>query len=91
MACHMYMATKRDTVFTQYTHGALNFYHLYKIKKNPLRYETIDGTANRDEDYKHVQGVLVFEPSDTKKGITIEIIDDDDWEPDETFFCKLLW
>lgn len=58
--------------------------------RSSVRYETIDGTANRDEDYKHVQGVLVFEPSDTKKGITIEIIDDDDWEPDETFFCKLL-
>ena len=55
------------------------------------RYETIDGTATKEEDYKPVSGILVFEPGQTKKGIAIEIIDDDDWEPDETFFCKLIW
>lgn len=58
-------------------------------KKASVRYETIDGTANAGEDYTYTKGVLEFEPKEIKKAIEIEIIDDDVWEPDETFFVKL--
>ena len=34
--------------------------------------------------------MLEFREKETQKSITIEIIDDDQWEPDETFFVKLF-
>ncbi|XP_076813296.1 sodium/calcium exchanger 1-like isoform X2 [Clavelina lepadiformis] len=52
-------------------------------------FETIDGTATASDDYVAVKDVLIFEPKETKKYIEIEIIDDNVWEPDETFFVKL--
>ena len=54
-----------------------------------IRYESIDGTATAGEDYVKVDGTLVFQPHEKKKAITVTIIDDDAWEPDETFFVKL--
>lgn len=54
-----------------------------------VRYETIDGTANAGEDYTYSKGMLVFQPKESKKAIEIEIIDDDVWELDETFFVKI--
>lgn len=53
-------------------------------------YETIDGTATKGEDYVEAKGVLEFREKETQKSITVEIIDDDQWEPDETFFVKLF-
>jgi len=58
-------------------------------KKVTVHYETIDGSANADEDYKPKKDVLVFEPKEEKKTVDIEIIDDYIWEPNETFFIKL--
>jgi len=54
-----------------------------------VKFETIDGTAVAGEDYSYVKGVVEFAPKETKKHIIIMIIDDDVWEPDETFFVKL--
>ena len=36
------------------------------------------------------KGQLVFAEKETQKSIAVEIIDDDQWEPDETFFVKLF-
>lgn len=58
-------------------------YHLFS------RYETVDGTAEANSDYVPAKGTLVFEAGETSKYIDIEIIDDYEWEPDETFFVKL--
>lgn len=55
-----------------------------------VNFETIDGTATKGEDYKENSGVLLFGSRETQKSISVEIIDDDQWEPDETFFVKLL-
>lgn len=52
-------------------------------------YETSDGTANVGEDYEYTKGTLVFKPGDTSKQIAIKIVDDDVFELDEYFFCKL--
>lgn len=52
-------------------------------------YETSDGTANVGEDYECAKGTLVFKPGDTSKQIAIKIVDDDVFELDEYFFCKL--
>ena len=52
-------------------------------------YETSDGTANVGEDYECAKGTLVFKPGDTSKQIAVKIVDDDVFELDEYFFCKL--
>ena len=48
-----------------------------------FRLETIDGTAEANSDYKPVKKDVTFAPGQTKHIEEIEIIDDNDWEPDE--------
>ena len=48
-------------------------------------YTTEDDTAMAGEDYEAQQGTLVFAPNVTELPITVTIIDDVQWEPDETF------
>ena len=59
------------------------------IGGNYCRIETIDGTAEAQKDYTPVKEILVFEKGETIKYIDIQIIDDNEWEPDEIFFVKL--
>ena len=58
-------------------------------KNNLFSYETIDGTAEAGSDYIARKEALTFEANETTKYIEIDIIDDYEWEPDETFFVKL--
>ena len=51
--------------------------------------ETVDGTAVKGEDYIEYRESRTFEPGETEHTIEIEIIDDNEWEPDEIFFVKL--
>ena len=60
----------------------INFMMFYRI-------ETIDGTAEATKDYHPVKQTMVFEKDETYKFIDIEIVDDNEWEPDEVFFVKL--
>lgn len=53
------------------------------------KFETIDGTAVAGEDYIEKKEVVVFQPNETEKKIFVEIVNDNQWEPDETFFLKL--
>ena len=32
---------------------------------------------------------LMFEKGETEQDVVVEIIDDNEWEPDEVFFCRL--
>ncbi|KAG8224885.1 hypothetical protein J437_LFUL004626, partial [Ladona fulva] len=57
--------------------------------KVKVRVETIDGTAQENEDYVPINEVVVFEPNETEKEIKVEIVNDNQWEPDEEFFLKL--
>jgi solute carrier family 8 (sodium/calcium exchanger) len=52
-------------------------------------YQTSEGTATVNADYIHTEGTLVFKPGETSKTIVIPIVDDDIFELDEYFFCKL--
>jgi len=58
-------------------------------------YATSDGTAsggenlNSGRDYVHTEGTLTFKPGETSKSIVVPVIDDDIFELDEYFFCKL--
>ncbi|CAG0887576.1 unnamed protein product [Darwinula stevensoni] len=60
---------------------------LDKVAK--IRVETIDGSAEAGQDYVKIQEVLEFEPNETEKMIEVEILNDEQWEPDEEFFLKL--
>ncbi|XP_015920946.1 sodium/calcium exchanger Calx [Parasteatoda tepidariorum] len=53
------------------------------------RVETIDGTAVSGEDYVPVKEILTFQDGETEKELSVGIVDDNQWEPDETFFLKL--
>jgi solute carrier family 8 (sodium/calcium exchanger) len=52
-------------------------------------YTTEDDTATAGEDYEPQEGTLVFAPNVTEQSITVPIIDDVQWEPDETFNINL--
>ena len=54
-----------------------------------VKIDTIDGSANEGEDYVGIHGIFTFAPGQTEIEITVEIVDDDDWEPDEEFFLKM--
>ena len=53
------------------------------------RLDTIDGTALAGEDYIKLSQEFTMEAGQQEKRITIHVIDDNQWEPDETFFVKL--
>ena len=54
-----------------------------------VRVDTVDGTAEEGTDYRGVHDVFVFQPGQKELKLAMEIIDDDEWEPDEEFFMKL--
>uniref|UniRef100_A0A224YZS6 Solute carrier family 8 (Sodium/calcium exchanger) n=1 Tax=Rhipicephalus zambeziensis TaxID=60191 RepID=A0A224YZS6_9ACAR len=53
------------------------------------RVETIDGTALAGEDYMELRQMVMFQPGETQRRVTVQIVDDNQWEPDETFFLRL--
>ena len=54
-----------------------------------MRVDTVDGTAEEGTDYRGVHDTFVFQPFQTEVKINLEIMDDDEWEPDEEFFLKI--
>jgi len=54
-----------------------------------VKVETIDGSANEGEDYVAINETLTFEPYQKEKEVSVTIVDDNQWEPDEEFFLKL--
>ena len=54
-----------------------------------VKIDTIDGSANEGEDYVGIHGIFTFAAGQSEIEITVEIVDDDDWEPDEEFFLKM--
>lgn len=51
--------------------------------------ESLDRTAIAGKDYKPLREVVCFEPGQTEVELKIEIIDDDNWNPDNVFLVKL--
>lgn len=58
--------------------------------KVEVTWKTSDQTAVNGKDYHGGAGTLVFEHGEQVKYITIDIIDDKDFEKDETFLVELL-
>lgn len=52
-------------------------------------YASEDGTAEANLDYEPVQGTLIFNPGETELPIEVNIIDDEEFEEDETFIIRL--
>ena len=50
-----------------------------------LSYETHEMTAIAQHDYEETSGILEFDPGCTTKDITVDIIDDDEFEEDKEF------
>lgn len=50
-----------------------------------VNYATQNGTANAGEDFIATSGVLTFQPGETSKTITVQIIGDNFYESNETF------
>ena len=51
--------------------------------------KTIESDAKEDKDYKPIDEVITI-PAGQTKTVKIEIIDDDDWNPDREFKIVLL-
>jgi thermitase len=54
-----------------------------------VNYATQNGTANAGEDFVATSGVLTFFPGETSKTITVQVIGDNFYEPNETFSVVL--
>lgn len=59
-------------------------------KAGKVRVRTIDAEAKAGEDYKAVDTILEFSNGEKQKFFEVVIFDDDNWEPDEDFFCQLF-
>lgn len=47
------------------------------------------GTATAHEDYKPLRQLVKFAQGEVVKAVTVEIVDDQQWEPDESFFLRM--
>ena len=54
-----------------------------------VAYGTSDGTATAGSDYTAASGSLTFQPGETRKAITVRILDDDEEEGSELFTVRL--
>ena len=52
-------------------------------------YATEDATATADDDYTHTSNTLTFNPTETAKTVTVNLVDDDIAEDTETFRLRL--
>ncbi|HEU4346355.1 MAG TPA: Calx-beta domain-containing protein [Actinoplanes sp.] len=54
-------------------------------QKVTVDYETVDGSAIDGEDYASAAGTLTFNPGETTKSITVDVVGDTMYEGNETF------
>ena len=52
-------------------------------------YATADGAATAGADYGSVSGMLTFAPGESSATVLVDIVDDEAYELDETFFARL--
>lgn len=58
-------------------------------KKVMFRYETLNGTAKRNTHFLHKAETLVFQPGETEKLFSIDLVNDGEWKHKELFYIKL--
>ncbi|XP_054711257.1 sodium/calcium exchanger 3-like [Uloborus diversus] len=54
-----------------------------------IPFRTLEGSAKPGKDYKHVEGILVFENNENGKEIPIQIVDEESYERDAIFYVEL--
>jgi hypothetical protein len=60
-----------------------------QTRRVSLEWKTLDGTARGAQDYEARDGKVRFEPGELLKTIEIPLVDDPDFEDDETFTLRL--
>lgn len=76
--------------------GSLSIMVINKLKTAcKVRVRTIDAeakakTATHLGDYVALDDILSFNVGESSKNIKIQIVDDDNWEPDKDFFIQLI-
>ena len=58
-----------------------------KILESPILSSA--GTATAHDDYKPLRQLVKFAAGEVVKAVTVEIVDDQQWEPDESFFLRM--
>ncbi len=73
--------------------GALNFTVSLSVPAGPggvtVKYATQYGSATAGVDYSYQEGMLTFANGESSKPVSVSLIGDTNWEPDETFFVQL--
>ena len=54
-----------------------------------VKVDTVAGTAQEGTDYRGIHATVELQPGQEEFEIEMEILDDDDWEPDEEFFLRI--
>lgn len=54
-----------------------------------IRYFTREGSAKHGVRYEHVEGSLTFAPQQREAWVSVPIIDNNDWDPEEEFYVCL--
>lgn len=88
-----YLTLETDSYRVMENHGALSVKVIRKggaKGKIVCKYATKDGTAVAPSDYEHTEGKLVFEEGELHHIVTIDIVDDDIYERDETFTFSIF-
>eukprot|EP00931_Biecheleriopsis_adriatica_P103484 TRINITY_DN78309_c0_g1_i1.p1 TRINITY_DN78309_c0_g1~~TRINITY_DN78309_c0_g1_i1.p1 ORF type:complete len:826 (-),score=159.09 TRINITY_DN78309_c0_g1_i1:104-2581(-) len=57
--------------------------------KASVKYQTRPGSA-KVEDFKHIEGVLAFEPAETEKEVIVEVVESIAFESQEEFYIDLF-
>ncbi|ELU04186.1 hypothetical protein CAPTEDRAFT_128764 [Capitella teleta] len=57
--------------------------------KVKIPYKTIEGTAKGNKDYIETEGELTFDNDNTEAFINVRIVDDEEYEKQETFYVEL--
>ena len=58
-------------------------------KETKIRIDTIEGSACEGTDFRGIHDIFTFKKNQIDLEFEIELIDDDDWEPDEEFFLRV--
>ena len=70
--------------------GAIKINILNKTKAEcTIWCRTKEGDAQPDLDYKHIDEEVVFKKGQAEATVSVQIVDDDGWEPDEDFYVEL--
>ena len=70
------------------------FVEITIVKKNQSQEisfgcRTVDGTANEGKDYEKFNTEITMRARETEKKIKVQIVDNNEWEPDLDFFVEL--